>query len=95
MENEMRKKAIMSYKDMTVDALDKIFRGRQMLLNKEEDDTELRKELDTFIKEKSKEMMAALEEMPNEALTMMAIIDMISIAGSPEEFKKMMEEEDE
>ena len=57
MENEMRTKAIESYKDITVDALDKILRGRQMLLNKEEDDTELRKELDTFIAEKSKEMM--------------------------------------
>ena len=95
MENEMRRKAIKSYKDMTVDALDKILRGRQMLLNKEEDDTELRKELDTFIAEKTKEMREELEKMPNEALTLMALLDMVSIAGSPEEFKRMMEEEDE
>lgn len=95
MENEMRKKAIMSYKDMTVDALDKIFRGRQMLLNKEEDDTELKKELDEFIAEKSKEIMEELEKMPSEALTLMALLEMVSIAGSPEEFKRMMEEEDE
>ena len=95
MENEMRTKAIESYKDITVDALDKILRGRQMLLNKEEDDTELRKELDTFIAEKSKEMMEALEKMPSEALTLMALLDMVSIPCSPEEFKRMMEEEDE
>ena len=93
--DKRREEAIIAYKEMTISALDKIFRGRQMLLNKEDDDTELRKELDTFIAEKSKDIVARLEKMPNVALELMALMDIVAIGDDIEDIIGMVEEENE